>query len=90
MWPKPKISPQNPILPPYFFPYKAPSIKELQTIVKKRLNNPLQIGRGGIDFEHGNNHHKANGNPEENHPCNAKELYTQERKLTFLQDSVKV
>ena len=38
----------------------------------------------------GTNITKANGNPEENHPCNAKELYTQERKLTFLQDSVKV
>jgi len=52
MLPKAKISPQNPILSPYFPSHKAPSIKELQTFVKIRLNNPLQVGRGGIDSQY--------------------------------------
>jgi hypothetical protein len=62
MWAKTKISPQNPIFPPYFPSHKAPSIKELQTIVKIRLNNPLQVWRGGIDFAYGNNHSGKDGN----------------------------
>ena len=66
MWPEPEISPQNPIFPPYFPPHKALDIKELQTIVKIRLNNPLQIGRGGIDFAYGNNHSRKDGNPDTN------------------------
>jgi hypothetical protein len=62
-WAKAKISSQNPILSPYFPSHKAPSIKELQTIVKIRQNKDGQAGQGGIDSQYANHHSGKDGNP---------------------------